>query len=302
MGLWLTLRGVSASSLLRVLSITDVRAVAALSLPLLLAGSLLRTARFGALLGKSEPRPRFVDLWSGIILGGAANNVLPLRAGELVRTRETVAAGVPLPRAAVAQVSEKVVEGVLIVAWSAPALAARIGSGASAAALITGALVGVPVAAWCLRGHPTGTRRLATCLAWCVAADAVEIAIISVCLAGLGLPGGLLPSVTVFAAVNVAIAVPSTPANLGAFEAGSALPLIALGVAPDAAVGFAVVYRVVQWLPVTLAGAVLWARRMTLAPGGRIGAGGPGARVAGGCWRCRVPCTSRAAPDRPRSS
>jgi uncharacterized protein (TIRG00374 family) len=90
----------------------------------------------------------------------------------------------------------------------------------------------------------------------------VEIALIAVCLGGLGLPAGLLPSVMVYAGVNLAIAVPSTPGNVGVFEAGAALPLIALGVEHDAAVAFALLYRAVQWLPVTLAGGLVWARRM----------------------------------------
>jgi uncharacterized protein (TIRG00374 family) len=67
--------------------------------------------------------------------------------------------------------------------------------------------------------------------------------------------------VTVFAAVNLAIAMPATPGNIGAFEAGAALPLMATGVDRDTAVAFAILYRAVQWLPVTALGAALFALR-----------------------------------------
>ena len=100
----------------------------------------------------------------------------------------------------------------------------------------------------------------------------MEVAIIAVCLHGLGLPAGLGPSVTVFACVNLAIVLPSTPGNVGAQEAGAALALIALGVDRETAVAFALVYRAVQWLPVTLAGAIVWARRMIVAPPARASA------------------------------
>jgi uncharacterized membrane protein YbhN (UPF0104 family) len=258
--LWLTLRGVSGSQLLHALALTRILFVVVWSVALLAVSSVVRTKRFEALLPRSGPQTSFVELWSAVLLGSAGNNVLPLRAGELVRTRETVAAGYPLAQVAIAQVAEKVIEAASLVAFAAPVLALHVGSRVAllAACLL---LAGAMLARWTARRFHVEPRQLVVSLAWSLAADAVEVAIVAVGLHGLGLPAGLVPSVTVFAGVNLAIALPSTPGNIGALEAGAALPLIALGVDREAAVAFALVYRAVQWLPVTLAGAIVWARR-----------------------------------------
>ena len=267
-GLWLALRGVLVSQLLHALALTRVAFVAGWCGILLAVGSVARGLRFGALLSRPGPRAPFIDLWSAVLLGSASNNVLPFRAGELVRTRETVAAGYPLARVLVAQVAEKVVDAVSLIAYAAPVLAAHLGG--RFAALLAGLFVaGVVLAGWTGPRFHVTLQQLATSLAWSLVADAVEIAIVGVCLQGLGLPAGLVTSVTVFASVNLAIALPGAPGNLGALEAGAALPLIALGVNADAAVAFALVYRAVQWLPVTLAGGVVWARRVLASPAAR---------------------------------
>ena len=267
-GLWFTLRGVSGSQLLHALALTRVPFVAAWSMALLAVGSVARTARFGALLPRSGRRASFLDLWSAVLLGLAGNNVLPLRAGELVRTRETVALGYPLGQVAVAQVAEKGIDAVSLVAYATPVLAVHLG-GRFVVLLACLAPVCVVLARWTAGRFRVEPRQLMVSLGWAFAADAFEVALIAVCLHGLGLPAGLVSSVTVFVGVNLAIALPSTPGNVGAMEAGAALPLIALGVDADAAVAFALVYRAVQWLPVTLAGAILWARRIITPPPAR---------------------------------
>src|SRR5262249_3609633 len=81
----------------------------------------LRAARFGALLGKG-PRVGFLEIAASVLLSHAANNVLPLRAGELVRTRDFVARGYSLGAVASAQVVEKAVELLTMVMWAAPVL------------------------------------------------------------------------------------------------------------------------------------------------------------------------------------
>jgi uncharacterized membrane protein YbhN (UPF0104 family) len=272
-GLWLALRGVSGSELLQALERTRVALVAALALPLLAVGLLPRTARYGALLPRRSPREGRFDLWSAVLLSMAGNNVLPLRAGELLRTRESVAAGYPLRQVAIAQLAEKVVEAITLVACAAPILAWRMGG--RTALLLAGlglaasSLAGWGLMHWTHRRFRLAQRQLAASLAWSLVADAVEIAVIAVCLRGVGLNDGLVTSITVFAGVNLAIALPSTPGNLGTLEAGAALPLVALGVDHDAALAFACVYRVVQWLPITVAGAIVWGIRMGSTPARR---------------------------------
>jgi uncharacterized membrane protein YbhN (UPF0104 family) len=258
------LRGVHGHELLRSLAEARLSYLAACSLPLLGLGSMLRTARYGSLLPAVGARPRPAELWAIVILSAAANNVLPLRAGELLRTKDTVAAGVRLPSVVVAQLAEKVVEVATLVACVTPVLVTHAGLCGPAPVTVGLFFLASVGAGWAAHRFGVRVRQLVHALGWSLASDAVEIAIIAVCLGGLGLPAGLLPSVVVYAGVNLAIAVPSTPGSVGAFEAGAALPLIALGVEHDAAVAFAFVYRAVQWLPLTLAGALVWARRMVV--------------------------------------
>jgi uncharacterized membrane protein YbhN (UPF0104 family) len=278
LGLWLTLRGVSVPEVLRALSLADLRWVAAGSLALLGLGSVLRTRRYAALLPRGDRRPRFDSLWSSVLLSNAGNNVLPLRTGELLRTRETVALGVPLREVAVAQVAEKLVEAPCILAFAIPVVGTALGQrfhGPVPALVVSGVLaVAGLVAARLARRFQLSARQLGAALVWSLASDAVEVALVALCLHGLGLPSGWLPSVTVFTAVNLAIALPSTPGNLGTLEAGAALPLIAMGVPHDSAVAFALVYRVVQWVPVTLAGAALLVWRAVTPAHSQVAEGG----------------------------
>jgi uncharacterized protein (TIRG00374 family) len=54
--------------------------------------------------------------------------------------------------------------------------------------------------------------------------------------------------------INLALALPSTPANLGPFEAGVVAVLTAAGFAKPRAIAFGLVYHLVQVVPVTIAG------------------------------------------------
>jgi len=263
-GLWFSLREVSAPELAQAFALTDLSRVLGFGLPLLVLGSLARTARYGALLPAVEKQPRFFELWSSVILSTAGNYILPLKGGELFRTRETVAAGVPLAGVAVAQVTEKVIETLSLFSVAMPLLASRLSYCRPAVTVAGLIVVGVALTKMVARRFRVGARQFALSLGWSAASDAIEIGVVAACLAGLGLPSGLLPCAMVYVAVNVATALPLTPGNLGTFEAGAALPLVALGVGHDAAVAFALVYRAIQWLPVTFAGAALWVRRAVL--------------------------------------
>ncbi|MBI1373170.1 MAG: flippase-like domain-containing protein [Phycisphaera sp.] len=66
------------------------------------------------------------------------------------------------------------------------------------------------------------------------------------------------------AAGTVATLVPSTPGNVGPFDFGTKLGIIAYGADSDAAVAFALLVHLVLWLPVTVVGGLFF-----LAPRGR---------------------------------
>jgi uncharacterized membrane protein YbhN (UPF0104 family) len=200
---------------------------------------------------------------SSMLLTQAANNVLPLRVGELVKTRDFVAAGHGPARVLAAQGAEKLVEATTLILICAPAVAAHLHYRTRALALasIVVALL-LPLLVWTARRLKMRPSELGSAFAWALAAEVFEIALVIVTLRSLGLSAGLGTSLSVLGAVNLAIVLPSAPGNLGAFEAGAALGLVALGVTHDAALAFALLYRAVQWVPVTIGGAIVWALRV----------------------------------------
>jgi len=235
---------------------------------------LLRAARFRALVRlDNDKRPAFGEVLASVVVSQGANNVLPLRAGELVRTRDFVTRGVPLFRVAIAQALEKAVEFMSLLSWIALGARPLLARLPRVLLLAVGVTVLIAVAIWVV----IATRRsrttfsslarheqlvsIALSLVWSLLADFGEIALIAVCLASLGIVPTLAMAVTVLASVNVAIALPSTPGHVGTFEAGATVGLLLVGVPSEIALGFALIYRLVQWLPVTIAAGILWLLR-----------------------------------------
>ena len=267
-----TLARVSLHGVVAVLSRADVPMLALVVPSVLALSFVLRAARFRALLGNgSARRASFGDVLGSVVVSQAANNVLPLRAGELVRTRDFVVRGYPLGRVASAQIMEKGIELLTLTAWTAPVLirGRLVHWPILASVLLVALVLGAAIWIWrrirdtedtiaLLGSLQCGFRDLASAVAWSFLADGLEVALIHICLESLGIRGGIEVDVTVLAAVNLAIALPSMPASFGALEAGAALGLVIAGVPRESAVGFALLYRVVQWVPVTLAGAVVW--------------------------------------------
>jgi uncharacterized membrane protein YbhN (UPF0104 family) len=245
------------------------------AVPLLLAFSfLLRSLRFHVLV-QALPTPskgapfKLWDSFKSLLASMAANNIVPLRLGELVRTRDLVARGYPLANVAVAQVTEKGVELSTLIACALPLVPLglvrfpqiprwAVGLGLGGFALVAGLLV------WHRRtrrkdqpGLVVAPLAIARSAFWSFAADAAEVVLIAVCLKAVGIVADWRAAIAVLVGINLAISIPSTPAQLGAFEAGGALALGILGVAADQAVAFALLYRVVQWLPTTLVGGII---------------------------------------------
>jgi len=243
--------------------------------PLVLASSfLLRAARFRTLVRLDHGKhPAFSEVLASVVVSQGANNVLPLRAGELVRTRDFVKRGVPLFRVAIAQALEKAVEFTSLLAWIALGARPLFARLRPALLLAVGVATLIAVATWFViasrRSRTTFgllARRgelvsLAFSLVWSLLADSAEIALIAVCLASLGIVPTLAMAVTVLASVNVAIALPSTPGHVGTLEAGATVGLVLVGVPSEIVLGFALVYRLVQWLPITIAAGILWLLR-----------------------------------------
>jgi uncharacterized membrane protein YbhN (UPF0104 family) len=176
-----------------------------------------------------------------------------------------------------AQVTEKSVELATILAFTIPLLwHGPFGYRPGVALALLFATLAAPIVCllWRLRGSDRsesfasraerGVLDFARAFLWSFAADGFELVLIYVCLLSLHIHGGWVASVAVLAAINVAIAIPAAPGNLGTFEAGAAFGLLVCGVPTDAALAFALLYRVIQWAPVTIAGGlVAWLRRQS---------------------------------------
>jgi uncharacterized protein (TIRG00374 family) len=70
----------------------------------------------------------------------------------------------------------------------------------------------------------------------------------------LGVHVPLGGSMLVLLAVNIAITLPSTPAQIGSFELGAVLALDLMGVGREQALAFALVYHAMQALPLAVIG------------------------------------------------
>jgi uncharacterized protein (TIRG00374 family) len=108
---------------------------------------------------------------------------------------------------------------------------------------------------------------VATAVGLSLAAWAVETTMVITCGKALGLSISTPLAVITLLGINLALALPSTPSNAGPFEASAVAVLTLASLAKPTAVAFALVYHVVQVVPVTLLGfGVLALERTRRAP------------------------------------
>jgi uncharacterized membrane protein YbhN (UPF0104 family) len=207
-------------------------------------------------------------LFANLLVGYAASIVLPGRAGEALRVvllRDRVA----VLTAAGTIVAEKLFEGLglLLLILPLPFLlplprwVALTIAGVAALGFL-GSIGAVSLARvgnrWsrglaCVRSRD----RFVAATGWSLLShliDALEVwLVLSALHLDLPWPAPLLVLLT----LNLAIAAPSTPGQLGAFEAGAVAGLRVLHVESSAALAFALVYHLAQVLPVLAAGLLL---------------------------------------------
>jgi hypothetical protein len=102
-----------------------------------------------------------------------------------------------------------------------------------------------------LLGRPAALGRA---LAWSMASDLGTLLTVPLILAALGMSASPAAWFAAMVAARLTGVVPMTPGQLGVQEAGVAGALKLFGVDDSSAVAFALVYRVVHFVPVTLAG------------------------------------------------
>jgi uncharacterized protein (TIRG00374 family) len=255
----------------------------------------------------NKPEIRLTAFFNALLTSSALNNVMPLRGGGVARLWMLErSAGMTKTAAVGTAIVESLVEilalgGLAVVAsWRNPAQgwarAAASGvfvlavaslivlfrlarRGRAADALVGGgsnprvrrlraALSGI------LRRIEPGVRALGSrgvvlsALLLSVLAWACEAAMVMVCARAIQLRVTPDLAVVVLLGINLALALPSTPASVGPFEGGVVLVLTLAGWAKGSALAFALLYHAVQVVPVTVAGLTMVASA-GLVPRGR---------------------------------
>ncbi len=285
-------------------ALRDVRPLWLLpALALLAVGLWLRAARWAVIL-RPVRAVSVADAASLLVIGYAANNVLPARAGEVVRSVlfQRRHGGSALTALATIVV-ERVFDGAVLAVFLAAVLAGGTTSGPLRALAIVGGvgfmalLAGLAALSTWPRGMRALIDRVLTLAPGRLHARLASLA--SRFLDGLVLVRGLRPWLAVLglttfswvaeaacywavgeafglglapwaylgicAAANLAIAAPSTAGGIGPYEFFAREFAVALGVASGLATAYALVLHAVVLIPVALAGvALLWREQLGL--------------------------------------
>ena len=249
-----------------------------------------RRALLLAAVPRRGPAVGFGELTELLLASFAANNLLPARAGDvLFALHLNRRHDYPLSSVAAAQLVEKIVEVISLWLLAPPTLLLIPRAPAALAAPLYGFVAvgtfAVVAVSWALRTGPgrdrTGPgrprRRIAVlvergidavrglltprtwwrALFWSCVQDAADVGMVWLSARAVGLGASLGTSLCVYLAVNLAIAIPSSPGQVGVLEAGATLALIGLGAGQSAALAVALLYHAVHLVPVTLIGSWL---------------------------------------------
>jgi len=242
---------------------------------------LMQGLRWSSLVRAVRKVSRFTPV-AAMYVGQAASALLPMRAGEAVRT-ELLARATGIGRAtALGTVAlDHSVNGVVMFAFAAllPALlpvprwmAAAVWVGMAGALGLVFVLLrlsrhpeSIPngrVASVVARArsglmaarNPSAVAQAAgfSALSWLC-----EIAVTLLTLAAFHLPHDLPHAMAVIFGVNLALIIPSPPASLGNFELGAGTALVAFGGPTEHAAAFAIGLHAVQLLPNLLMGGIM---------------------------------------------
>jgi uncharacterized protein (TIRG00374 family) len=89
---------------------------------------------------------------------------------------------------------------------------------------------------------------------WSTLSELCDIAMLALVLHALGLPVELGACVLAFVVMSVSTVLPSTPGQLGVFEATTAWALVAAGVPSESALAAGFLYHLVHVIPVFVVG------------------------------------------------
>lgn len=221
------------------------------------------------------PKNHGVSRWAMFhytVATAALNVVMPFKAGEAVRVfRLYRAYKVPMPALLSVAATEKVLDVISLLLLlsplpfllsNLPPFVAQALRSATLATLLGTTIMGLWLVFrpnWgnaTMRGAAAQIRALrgrlpltlfVISLSWCV-----DWLLIELVLAALGLHLAPILGLLVLFVLNLAIAIPSTPGQMGVLELGASSGLMALGVPQDRALAFGLLYHAAQVLPLLI--------------------------------------------------
>jgi uncharacterized membrane protein YbhN (UPF0104 family) len=282
---FVTLRGMRWNDLAQAIRTSDPLWLA-LAAVLNLGVVALAATRWVALLRPLSPKSRWRDAFAAVAAGLAVSTVVPARGGEVVRM-EFLHRRSGLPKAQITGTigldqlmnSAGFMVGLALLPWLGGIPGWMRPGSILALVLFTAAMVTVvlfrptsgrngsggqegPTMGWSgiLSRFRVGLaaarspRALTGSLIASLAAWTLEAIVMRVALRAVGIALPISASVVVLMAVNVMIAIPAAPANLGTFEVGAVLGLVGFGIEKEKALAFALLYHALQTVPVAILG------------------------------------------------
>jgi uncharacterized membrane protein YbhN (UPF0104 family) len=227
--------------------------------------------------------PRFhvpiARLFRYTIAAFAGSVIAPARAGEVLRLWTLKRRdGVPVADSAAVAVAEKLLDGVsmLILVAPVPLLLPGLPTWVSTTILVVaGVAVALFIALYVAVGRvrPDASswlarfvagmhvvrspRRLALSLVTLIGVWLVDVTMVVLVLYAVDVQLPFAAALFILFAINLTIALPSTPAGVGAFEVGAIAAMDVLGVPRTQAFAFALIYHVLQVLPLVVVGLAL---------------------------------------------
>ena len=263
----------------------------ALSVALNLFSLWCRAHRWGFLFPPGARPPR---LFNAVMIGYMGNNLLPLRAGEVLRAYVVARRGEGFWTTVTTMVVERVLDGLAVglmlaavfflvpvpreLEWAALvflsvdlALIAVLGAFTLAPVRVRRLALGLtarwPAAAAriarlldTLDTGLTGIRtpsHLPSTVLWSVLIWVVLVATTWTCMLAAHLDLPVLAGLTTLAFLGLGVSLPSSPGFVGVIQAASWAALRLFGVPSDEALSFSILFHVSQFVPVTLWGLAL---------------------------------------------
>ena len=282
-GFWLFARGLDLHALL--LALRHARPV-----PLIIAGALSFVQLGLRALGWREVLTPIVQLSPGrafryTAAGAGMSIITPARAGEGLRVwllkRDY---GVTVASSSSAAIAEKLIDGVAMLVvlaplpWLLPGLPHWVGRGIAGFSIVLGSALAI---LWFFApANPTGDkwwhglqaglsimrhpRHAGQALAAMIASWLTDLVEVTLVLYAVGVPVPIAAGLLILFTINMAIAIPGMPGQLGTMELGALVALELLHVPREQGLSFALLYHGVQVVPLLVVSIV--GNRWLLAP------------------------------------